>query len=374
MDLKKLFFIIRGILGKHHNLTNEDIINIMIDYLQPMPTGIVGQILCETPKYNHLRIKAIAVFPDGKIALLRKKSEGGVVQIWDPDIGRKYMRFVNLYAMYEYVPSENVPSEYVPSEIVHRRNDFKTSVCAMIPLFDSSLALGLSNGVVLVFNTKDVKDTRIERIRPDAILKIKSHKCKVLSLLLLSGGLLASSSIEGDIAIQDPRTGEKIYTLIGHTEKVPALVEHTGFLVSGSGDKTIRVWKDGDCFLVIHFDTSIHSLCSLPDGKMIVGLGSGEIVRCPLANGAPMELIGRHSFPIKKLLLMADGQLMSGSDDGEIKQWDLKEKKTTLQLKSKSVCFSTDYHHVVMDRLPNGMLLHNYDDDDRKGQRLQLIR
>ena len=65
--------------------------------------------------------------------------------------------------------------------------------------------------------------------------------------MLLLSCLMALSSVDLDdktIKLWDPHTGKELQTLKGHTDRVCALaLLPDGTLVSGSGDKTIKLWK-----------------------------------------------------------------------------------------------------------------------------------
>lgn len=66
--------------------------------------------------------------------------------------------------------------------------------------------------------------------------------------------------------------------LQGHETSVLALaVSDDGTIASGSGDRTIRIWRDGSCAAVLKgHDDTVRGLCYHP----AIGLVSGE-TRCP---------------------------------------------------------------------------------------------
>ena len=100
------------------------------------------------------------------------------------------------------------------------------------------------------------------------------------AFLLLSNGGIIVGYINGNIELVEDKSRWKsnepvhaVLTLSGHTGKITALVElPSGFIVSGSEDKTVRVWdmSFGTCIRTI---TSHHgvitALSVLPDGRFV---------------------------------------------------------------------------------------------------------
>ena len=75
------------------------------------------------------------------------------------------------------------------------------------------------------------------------IQTLTGHTDWVWALTVLQNGNLVSGSVDRTIKIWNPTTGALIQTLTGHTYYVVALtVLQNGNLVSGSGDNTIKIW------------------------------------------------------------------------------------------------------------------------------------
>ena len=77
----------------------------------------------------------------------------------------------------------------------------------------------------------------------------------VYSLENVQGGLLATGSMRFGIKLWNPKSGEQVRSIKGHTDSVYALAHDadTNRLVSASKDQTIRVWNEtsGECVLTI---------------------------------------------------------------------------------------------------------------------------
>ncbi|WP_330926814.1 WD40 repeat domain-containing protein [Candidatus Sororendozoicomonas aggregata] len=125
---------------------------------------------------------------------------------------------------------------------------------------------------------------------------LTGHKGCVTSLLVLPDGRLVSGSYDKTIKIWDlskPQGHRCVAILTGHSGEVLALtLLPDGRLVSGSADNTIKVWD-----------------LSKPEGERCVG-----------------TLVG-HTSSVTSVTAMSDGRLVSGSWDRTIKVWNLSGTK-----------------------------------------------
>jgi WD40 repeat protein len=104
------------------------------------------------------------------------------------------------------------------------------------------------------------------------IQTLVGHANTVMDVLLLSNGLVASSSLDNTVRIWNLTTNTTRYTLRGHTLPVFGITQvATDILASGSNDTTIRLWNitSGNLLrnLTGHTDAIIYSVdlfsCSL---------------------------------------------------------------------------------------------------------------
>ncbi len=73
--------------------------------------------------------------------------------------------------------------------------------------------------------------------------------------------------------------GDVVYTLSGHTSFVYSLsVLPNGDIVSAGEDRSVRVWKDGECSQVItHPAISVWTVSSMPNGDIVSGSSDGVV-------------------------------------------------------------------------------------------------
>ncbi|MEA5572412.1 serine/threonine-protein kinase [Calothrix sp. UHCC 0171] len=160
---------------------------------------------------------------------------------------------------------------------------------------------------------------------------LTGHSSLVRSVAFSPGGKsLVSGSGDKTIKLWDLLTGEQIHTLIGHSDSVSsvAISPDGKILVSCSGDKTIKLWNletEEEIRTLIGHSDSVSSVAISPDGKTLIsGSWDKTIKLWNLETGQEIRTLRGHSDHVVSIAISLDGKtLVSGSYDKTIKLWNL---------------------------------------------------
>lgn len=136
------------------------------------------------------------------------------------------------------------------------------TIRAVVPISNNRLASTYRNTIKL-WDPEDIQSS---------VLELKGHKGLVTALIILPNGNLVSGSEDKTIKIWDLHTNTCLKTLEGHEGEISSMVVlANGNLVSCSSiDKSIRLWDVAKAKpLQIIQDTNASKLVILPDGRLI---------------------------------------------------------------------------------------------------------
>ena len=147
-------------------------------------------------------------------------------------------------------------------------------------------------------------------------------------------------------------------SLEGHTGAVYAVSfsPENNTLVSGSADKSIRVWdlQSRACLRTLHGHTgSVRDVVCGKSGSIYSASDDSTIRVWSVATGALVGILTGHSDKVFSLALAADERtLVSGSADGTMRLWDLREMTCELVSDSlatwiNTVVFAPDSRKVI---------------------------
>eukprot|EP01080_Neovahlkampfia_damariscottae_P007013 gene7013-11178_t len=158
----------------------------------------------------------------------------------------------------------------------------------------------------------------------DNPMRIQGHSGYIWKVIKLSNGNLASGSRDKTIKIWDFETGKCKETLSNHRNSVLSLIQlSNGNLLSGSRDNTILEWKDGKCVSTINPESgNVLSLLEIPRLNFIAAGFSDHSIGIFKDQKIYHRLKGHEGW-IWDLILFSDTILMSASEDGCIKFWNL---------------------------------------------------
>jgi WD40 repeat protein len=236
------------------------LINIIIEYANDL-SGNCARVL----KSHKKSVTCVAVLRDKCLGqVLATGSDDGTVRIWREGI------CVSVYA--------------------HNR-----PVLCLVALSNGLLASGSTDCTIKLWS------------HPDAdCLILMGHSGPVSCLAILRDGRLASGSSDTNICTWDPETGCHVNTLTGHTSRVHFLAEAGAcelgpILVSGSHDKTFRVWANGVAVRTITFATCFPAVAI---GEDIALSFEGRLRIYNMLSGTYYDL-AEHNTPIRQLCPMS---------------------------------------------------------------------
>jgi WD40 repeat protein len=164
--------------------------------------------------------------------------------------------------------------------------------------------------------------------------------------------------------------------LIGHNDAVNSIAFSPDgkTIVSGSDDKTIKLWtKEGKLLQTFNDTSKVTSLAFSPDGQTIISGSDDKTIKLWSKEGKPLQTLKNHTQTIKSVAVSKDGLIASGSDDNTIKLRS-KEGKLLHTLKGhtgavKSVAFSTDGNIIISASADNTIKLWS-----KEGKLLQTLK
>ena len=330
LDIKRL-----DTIKTHFNTFKEKLVQLIPrlinnngeDELAPLYKGHLRNKSETSPKHKDVNT-VDATFISPNRTLLRKKSMGGETE-------RGSMNKRSLSSVRVRDPYRNFM-------------DVVQSTISMPPIVRGSPERGMKK------KPRDVDSGR-NRFHTVEVAKIKLftsfptfHSRTILSVVAMKGTLVATSSDDGLIKLWDIVTGRSVKVLKGHSAGVRSLAMMPGGnLVSGSWDKTVKIWETGDLVIAYEGDNKVIKMSDysktlrghlnavltvhvLADGKTIASGSSDNQIRLwDSETGKCLKIFNEHSGEILSFACRADSKtLISGSGDRTIKVWDTERKLT----------------------------------------------
>ncbi|QGA15739.1 hypothetical protein EYB26_003399 [Talaromyces marneffei] len=121
-------------------------------------------------------------------------------------------------------------------------------------------------------------------------------------------------------------------TFTGHTDYVrsgaflPGSMASAGMVVSGSYDKTVRLWDprvDGRAVMTFQMSAAIECVLPMPSGTTVLAAADNQIAVLDVVGGKPLHMIKSHQKTVTSLSLASKGErVVSGALDGHLKVFD----------------------------------------------------
>ena len=189
---------------------------------------------------------------------------------------------------------------------------------------------------------------------------LEGHTGDVTAVAVTPDGRYAiSGSWDKTLRVWDLARGEAVHTLKGHRDLVYAVaVTPDGrHVVSGSADKTLKVWDlvRGEAVHTLRgHEGKVRAVAVTSDGRYAISGSRDETLRVwDLARGEAVHTLEGHTSPVEAVAVTPDGRhAVSGSWDGRLKVWDLERGHAFRTLSGHTgtidaVAVTPDGRHVV---------------------------
>jgi len=176
------------------------------------------------------------------------------------------------------------------------------------------------------------------------------HHCEAVLHLSFRfyNGMMVTCSKDRSIAVWDMISPNEINlrrVLVGHRAAVNVVDFDEKYIVSASGDRTIKVWNTSSCEFVRTLNGHKRGIACLQYQNHLVVSGSSDntIRLWDIENGACLRVLEGHE-ELVRCIRFDSKRIVSGAYDGKIKVWDL-QAALNLRSPSGTLCIRTLVEH-----------------------------
>lgn len=179
------------------------------------------------------------------------------------------------------------------------------------------------NGLVISGGHETIIEVReplgVAKQDADYILLGHSHNVCTLDVY---GSTIVSGSWDCKARVWSRSNWETVHILEGHTASVWAVLAlDENVILTGSADKTIRMWKDGKLVKVLNGHTDcVRGLCRIPGGGF-ASCGNDATIRVWSSDGYQLQELHGHTNFIYSIAALPNGDLVSAGEDRTVRIW-----------------------------------------------------
>ena len=190
-----------------------------------------------------------------------------------------------------------------------------------------SVAFSADGKLLAIGDTKgDIHLWRVSDGKP--LLNYRGHKGWVVSVCFnAEGTVLASSSVDQSIKLWDVSTGNCLSTLQGYIGAVMSVAfSPDGTIASGHADRTVRLWRAGQCIKILHgHEDIVEDIAFSAKGHLLASGSDDCTVRLwDVDTGECLQVFEGHEDIIWSIAFSHnDNVLASGSEDKTTRLWNV---------------------------------------------------
>ncbi len=150
---------------------------------------------------------------------------------------------------------------------------------------------------------------------------LRGHGAEITAAVGLSAETLVSGSMDRTLRVWDLADERPAASPPGHDEPVTALLFTEDGLMSGSADGSLRIWgPDGGQRDALDLHSGqIWDLSPGRDGVFAAATQTGDILLCQPRRGA--EVLSGHADEAKAVIMLPDGRVLSADKSGAVIVW-----------------------------------------------------
>jgi WD40 repeat protein len=155
----------------------------------------------------------------------------------------------------------------------------------------------------------------------------EGHLNAVNAVAVLPSGRIVSGSADRTLRVWDVESGACVAILDGHQGPVSAVaVLPDGRVVSGSRDNTLRVWGLESGTSTATFaghQQRVNAVAVLANGRIVSASFDKTLRVWDVESGTTVAILEGHQLSVNAVAVLADGRIVSASSDKTVRVWDV---------------------------------------------------